>query len=445
VNKLPLLAKNAYLKLFYTQDGISSNLAYSHYDVGRSYCLRDYTQIKASDFDNNDFWNTFFIELEKEFDWNIIKEHGGIADIKQFEDEGNGISGMKLFYADEHLPGLETLKNFLPEVTTEPFGEDKHIELMKSFGRKFGYKDIMWVNLDLEKVSLHRLSVDVIDNEDSITTASLEGTKLSNDDLISILKESKLQAFLTESLNISVFRNAWADYIYSGKIWSNNLQIIDVLRAFVGIQILSLVSEDRNKFKDFGYKHLDPKSNLMNCAMIVTGNLVGVLKEKDLILTLIDGLQLSGLIDLYFDKTNTFQIFGESYFFGINSTDIILSRKDVIPEAIRLILPEVSTNKTGSRQVVMSGTMSDPQSGGLSIYALSPEIVSIKTEPKQKIYYNMKFVRGSYLRTVGETLEFIIDPEKMTFSKILIDCRPKPVIYGPDAKSNKNKISQWFA
>jgi hypothetical protein len=182
----------------------------------------------------------------------------------------------------------------------------------------------------------------------------------------------------------------------------------------------------------------------MNCALIITGELLETVTEREIILSLLDGLQLEGIVDIYIDKDRKLQLYGDSYFFGINSTDIILSRKDVMPKAVRMILPEIAQGKN-MRQVVMSGTMSDPQAGGVSIYALSPEITPIHTDIKQKMYYNMKFVRGAYIRSIGEGIEFIIDPEKVYVEKMLIDCRPKPVIYGPDAKSNKNKISQWFA
>ena len=57
----------------------------------------------------------------------------------------------------------------------------------------------------------------------------------------------------------------------------------------------------------------------------------------------------------------------------------------------------------------------------------------------------MKFVKGAYIKNAGEMIEFILDPEKIAIEKLFVDCRPKPVIYGPDAKTNKNKISQWFA
>jgi hypothetical protein len=130
--------------------------------------------------------------------------------------------------------------------------------------------------------------------------------------------------------------------------------------------------------------------------------------------------------------------------YGINANDIILSKKDVIPAATRIIIPEVAKTKN-SRQVVMSGTMSDPNQGGIAVYALTPEITPLNINQKLKMYYDLKFVRGSYIKGVGERLEFIIDPEKNVINKLFIDCRPKPVIYGPDNKNNKNKISQWFS
>jgi hypothetical protein len=443
MNKLPLLAKNAYLKLFYTTSGIYAKLMYSHYDLGRSYSIDDFTMISPEDFENGAFWNNYFSELEKEFDWNLFKEHGGVAELSKFIDEGEGLSGVKLFYSDSRLPGLDQLRNYLPEVDIELFENDKFESIMKSFSRKFGYTDVLWVDANLNEVNIYRLRRNINGEDEKLDFHNISSKKLTNDDLINIIKDPKINAFMTESLNLPVFYNAWVNHILTKQVWSENLQVQDLLRAFLTIQLLSLVSDNREFIKDFGTRELRNESNLMNCAMIVTGELLEVLNEKDLLITLLDGLQLEGIIDIYFDKTKSLQMFAESYFFGINSTDIILSRKDVIPNAMRVILPEVVQNKN-NRQVVMSGTMSDPISGGVSVYALSPEISEIHTDLKQKMYYNLKFVRGSYMKTLGESVEFIIDPEKISINKMYIDCRPKPVIYGPDPKSNKNKLSQWL-
>lgn len=444
MNRIPLLAKNAYLKLFYTQQGIYAKLAYSHYDIARGYFLDDFTNLQNYNGKLDlEFWKNYFKQLERHFDWNLFEITDDIVQLHKFSDEGDGVHGVKLFYESKSLPGLDFLANSILNLEYEEFSENKIEMALNSFGKKFGYDDLLWLDVNFAKITLHRLRIEN-STERNTLFKSIKSKSFSKNEIISVIKDSKLTAFMSESINVPVFKNAWANHVTKGYLSSDNTQINDIYRAYITIQLLSLITQNQGFLKNFGVGQYDNELYNFSSTIIVTGNMVENMKERDLFLSILDGLQLEGVFDIYFDSNRNYQMYGDSYMFGINANDIILSKKDVIPYSTRVIIPEVSNAKT-NRQVVMSGTMSDPNQGGIAVYALTPEITPLNVNIKNKMYYDLRFVRGSYLKGIGEKLEFIVDPEKHLVEKVYIDCRPKPVIYGPDSKNNKNKISQWFS
>jgi len=49
------------------------------------------------------------------------------------------------------------------------------------------------------------------------------------------------------------------------------------------------------------------------------------------------------------------------------------------------------------------------------------------------------------LLEIGQKFDIISNPEKIHYKNIVFDTRHKPIVYGPDAKSNKLKFSKWFS
>jgi hypothetical protein len=45
-----------------------------------------------------DFWKKFFIQLERNFDWNLTQMTDEIIQIQKFNDEGDGLNGIKVYY-----------------------------------------------------------------------------------------------------------------------------------------------------------------------------------------------------------------------------------------------------------------------------------------------------------------------------------------------------------
>jgi hypothetical protein len=209
------------------------------------------------------------------------------------------------------------------------------------------------------------------------------------------------------------------------------------------IQLLSIFNANKENFTGFGIQgYTQDHEELREYAVIVSGRLAKVMPNKDLIIDLIDGLQLRGHFDLFYDYDKLLNTFGSSYFFGVNSQDIILSRHDMLSQVDRIVIPEIPGDKK-DRKVVMSGVMSNSEIGNVEIYALAPQLTVLDI-PKQKTFFDFGFIRDAYVKDIGQKIKFDFDPEKQQFARVIFDCRYKPVVYGPDARANKLRIGEWL-
>ncbi|HNZ70463.1 MAG TPA: hypothetical protein PKJ86_00435 [Candidatus Dojkabacteria bacterium] len=435
MEKLPLLEKNAYLKIRIKKDNAVAHLAYSHYDVGRSYILKDLTSGL-----NPENIGEYLATLQSEFDWEIFHLVDSANFILDFSDEGIGISGITVILDDTTY--VKAIRDFCPEIKIEINSKKLVSDRMTAFCRKLGYKDLLVIDSDILSTTITRARYAL---EDSLkNNYSVQDAYISDNDidvLASSILSAQLQAFMTDNATIYALANRWVNYVYTGIEETEDNCLLDILRAQKTRQLLSLSLANKELLKDFG-KQSRAQKNLQGIAIIFTGSMARVINEKSIIVSLIDGLQLSGHFDLYVDKNNFFDTMVSSYLDGINASDIILSRKDVLEDPIKVILPEIQKDKS-VRKVVMDGNVISQERGEVRIYALAPNITLIDT-PNEKAFVSMKLSRGAYLKGYGEELEFSSDPLSTKYSKIIVDCRYKPIIYGPDRSINKNNFDLWF-
>jgi len=64
----------------------------------------------------------------------------------------------------------------------------------------------------------------------------------------------------------------------------------------------------------------------------------------------------------------------------------------------------------------------------------------------EKLIVEGEFKNGAYIRNSENknSINFMSVPGKQKYDSLLIDARPKPVVYGPDVYSNRLKLQQWF-
>jgi hypothetical protein len=160
VINLPSINKNAYLSIHLKPDSLSAHLAFTHYDIGRSYILKDSMWLdRDHDFDDlksSEFWKSYLEGLEKAFGWEIFSDYG---QIRPLEGENIGVGGVRI-YVSKELKDQEVL-NSLRE-----FSKDVQVVLNKSTVKekrltglleKENLLDIVHVNLSLRDFSVDRV------------------------------------------------------------------------------------------------------------------------------------------------------------------------------------------------------------------------------------------------------------------------------------------------
>ena len=451
MSTLPILKQNAYLSVFVKDNHIFANLAYTDFLAQKTYMLSDVTDLSPLKFRmddivfNKQFWFEYFDSLEKIFDWDIVdRRWDGIFKIVDFQSEGVGISGVKIL-VDDNQPFFNniflSLKEFSKDITLRVV-DDKYMQvLIEGLRERIGYEDILWIDLDLSHFSVYRsrfktVSTGIFGKEKKIGL-DFSTSKLSwNSEiaLIDSIKSSKLQAFLSVESSTQEVTDRWANFVANTPDYVSDKIVEDVMRSYVTIQNFSIRESNIEKLKGFG------KSG---SAIFVTGKLAKLLKKRDLLLSIIDGFELEGIFDLYLDNDNKIVCYGKNLIKASESEDIVVIKGDVMPRACKVVAPEVSSRAKG--KIVFIGKMFSQEFQQKEIYALNPnlEIFNIPNG-RNKVVLEGNLKNGTVLTHYPTTeISFISNHSGVMYDSLVIDCRIRPVIYGPKAEDNKIKLQNW--
>jgi len=165
-------------------------------------------------------------------------------------------------------------------------------------------------------------------------------------------------------------------------------------------------------------------------------------------LTLIDGLELKGTFDCCWDLDMKLLSYGRSYIEGVNSTDIILTASEVLSAFTKVVLPYGKASKLSksSDKVIFSGTIESLNEGKSEIFALSSKYSYIDIpSQEEKLVVEGSFKGNSFMSPSKDSvIGFVSIPDKKRYESLLVDARPRPVVYGPDSYSNKLKLESWL-
>ncbi|MGI6423457.1 MAG: hypothetical protein ACOX0X_02495 [Candidatus Dojkabacteria bacterium] len=447
-----ILQKNAYLVVLIKDNHMFANLAYTDFSSQKTYLLSDITDLSALKFRMDDvvfsknFWFEYFDALEKEFGWNIVdRRWGEVFKIVDFEDEGEGVSGIKIL-VDDDQPFFNniftSLKEFSKDIVLR-VADERYIQvLMEELRVRLGYDDLLWVDMDLAHFSVFRTyereSPLGIFSKDAKKERGFFKSKISWSSeigLIDSIKNSKLRAFLSSEYNFEDLVDKWANFVANTPDLIVDPVLDDLLRSFATIQNLSMKEENREKFDAFGRG---------KSAVILTGKLAKLLRKRDLFLSLIDGFELEGIFDLYLDVENRILSYGKDLVEGSEAENIMVIKGDILPGAYKVVIPEVNVSK-GKNRVLFSAKISSQDFEERDIYALNPSL-EIFTIPNvvNKVVVEGALKNGAVLTHFSTTdVSFVSTRGGVRYDGLVVDCRIRPIIYGPSAKENKIKLQSW--
>ncbi len=449
MSKLSVLEKNAYINILIKDNGIWAHLAYTDFNANREYILSDYTDLNALKFllDDNvftkEFWFEYFDTVEKVFDWDIVdKDKDSVFTFRDFKAEGDGVSGVRVQIDDNQdffTEIFNSVRDFSNEVSLRVI-DDAYLETMlKGLSQRIDIDDLLVVDMDLFHFSVFRVTAEY---EKGRPTGHqiFSKSKMSWKDeipLIDSIKDARFGAFLSTELSEKNLQNTWANFVIDRPIFVQDRPLLDIVRSYATIQNFSLFRDNRKKIETFGREYT-------RSAMIITGNIPRVLGKSKTLMTIIDGLEITGNFDCYFDLDLRTIAYGKSYVEMTESTDIILTRNSLLPKMTKVIIPQ--TKPGMKNRVVFSGKVQGVDTEQTDFYAISSQFTMIEMPPHEnRLLIEGTFRNGVKMIPLGETkINYMSTPESTKIDSILFDCRPRPIVYGPDAHSNKLKLQSWL-
>jgi hypothetical protein len=254
--------------------------------------------------------------------------------------------------------------------------------------------------------------------------------------LIEAGRAAKLRAFLSiESKELSLM-NIWSNFVARPTKITTSETLVDMIRAYITVQLLTIRNDNKEKFENIG--------ELSETKVILTGDLIKLLPEKILVMSLIDGLEISGQFDLVIDETDVLTSFGQSIADGADAKDILVHIYDMWERQAKVYIPGISGGNK-QRRAIFTAMYEGEGQKRKDIFALSGSITDYDF-PKHitKLLFEAKFEQGAYLFDGDMTHSFISDPNRISFNRVHIDARLKPIVYGPEPRRNLVKLSAWL-
>lgn len=443
------MKKNAYINILVKDNAIWAQLAYTDFNANREYILSDYTDLNALKFllDDNvftkEFWFEYFDTLEKVFDWNIVdKDKDSVFTFRGFAKEGDGVSGVRVQIDDNQeffSEIFDSVRDFSNEVALRVIDDGYINTLMQGLSTRMEVDDLLIVDMDLLDFSVFRISAEY---EKSKPTGKkiFSKSKISWKDeipLIDSIKDARFGAFLATDISEKNLQNMWGNFVIDRPIFVQDRPLLDVIRSYATIQNFSLFRDNKKKIETFGREYT-------RSAMVITGNIPRILGKSKTLMSIIDGLEITGNFDCYFDLDLRTIAYGKSYIEMTDSTDIILTRNSLLPKMTKVIIPQ---SKAGMKnRVVFSGKIQGVDIDESDFYALSSQYTLVEMPPHEsRLLIEGTFRNGLKTIPLGETkISYMSTPENSKIESILFDCRPRPIVYGPDAQANKLKLQAWL-
>lgn len=454
MNTLPILQKNAYLTILVKDNCIFANLAYTDIHSNRSYIISDTTDLSPLKLRMDDlvftesFWYEYFDQLEKVFDWEIVdRKWQGIFKFVDFVDEGNGLSGIKVLI-DDRQPFFKNIYTSLNEISKDisvRILDDTYTKnILNGMMERLGYRDVVFLDLDVSHFTYFRASrvsnKEGLFSKDRVESLVFESGKIDWDNeigLIDSINSSKLKAFLSTDRVMGDISDRWANFIAQPTDVLNDPVLEDVLRSFTTVQNLTIRGDNKLQLDTFGRV-------FGTSAIFITGRITTLLPQNILLLSLIDGFELMGTFDVFIDTDYKLLSYGKNLLDASKSKDMIVFKNDVLPKAIKTIIPELRTFNAKNK-VIFSGKIESQSIDSRDIFCLNPnfELIHIP-ESDNNIVIEGEFKNGAYINTVNNRLEIVSSMANISYSGMLIDGRFRPVIYGPKMSDNRNKLHAWL-
>lgn len=451
MNKLPLLHKNAYLTIVVKDNAIWSHLAYVDYNSEVQYILSDYTDISHLRRRLDDsiffqgFWNEYFTLLQKTFGWEFMETlDKNLNRVMEFKDENYGLSGIKVLVDDNQdflVNIFHSITQYSHDIAVRVMDKPHMRKMIGKFAEKLEYRNLLYIDLDIDSFQIYRVDRENKNKRDNKLPIQYKYEEISQQwsseiAVIDSIKNKKLRAFLAADIDSQQLQNSWANLILHPVDVLLDQNLLDILRSFTTVQLLSLFTDNRSKLTEMGEG---------NTLIILGGKIPRLLGKKMTLLTVIDGLELYGHFDVAWDNDCKVLAYAISTSEGIGSSDIVIGKNDVLSGITKVLIPELKS-KRAVNKVIFSGSIDSQDFNREKILLLGDTFEMVDIDNKiNKVIFEGKFEENVYIPSLeNKKVEFISSPMGTKYDNLLIDSRLRPIIYGTDSYKNKLKINKWL-
>ncbi len=438
--KLPNLEKSANLLIELSHNRIVTKLAYTDYDIGRHYVLSDILSPVPSLL-TSEFLKDYISAVEKQWDWQFFRNSSD--QVMPFTNEGFGLDSINVYVDSRHHDGrrlLEVIREVSKDITIITMDNSYIQDLLLGVANKLGYEDVLLLDMGLEDTFLYRLKRDKQRN--SLSQPLSTGYKFNHGKvqlgnewrLIDSVLTPKSKAFLQYETTSSRLSNMWANYVLGERKATGSKIVKDILRSFSTLQNLTIRNDNKGVFDGVG----EMKYSTL---LLITGSVPRQLEYKDILLSVIDGLEINNCIDLGIDYNNSILSLGKAYATGIAKSGFFAEFTDFVDRLDQILVPDVAV-EGGTKRVIFTANIQNVNGDNRDVYALSNEISQIMVDRDVDI----QEISGEFIKSSSIYSEFkyglIVGKKK--YNSVIIDSRYRPIVYGPEPKNNNIKISGWI-
>ena len=450
--------QNAYLSIYISHSFLCANLAYYNDEEKKTEFFKDKSFLlnnleNLSDSELIEYWLDYFKTLEKKWKWNVLEtpkvsKVGVIVDFKKFSSKGEGISGCKISVSKNNVNYkkiFESLHRFSLNIKIVGISKESDRELLEQFATKIEYDDVLLLDLHSRFFKLARVERQEEGKKKDLSKIHLPKYTYNDvkirwgevPELLDLLSAGKYKTFLSKHIPSNLMSNIWGNFLQKPVFRSNSAILHDFIRAYITIQLLSLCSENPRIGKDFGVK---PGKILL----WITGDLIDIPNFKEMLVAIIDGLQLRGVFDLVLDEDSLIYTFGKAFCLGEKSDEIYLEKENFLPKFTKVLAPDIDM-RPDNRKAVFHGTLYGRKDESSEVFAMTSEITEISVKDPRTMYLEGRFIKNAYIEKYRKDFEIQCYDNGVEFEQIVLDCRIKPVVYGPNIRANNIKFNMWLS
>ena len=424
-------------QLFIKNNIFRARLFYQNQSIKRKYLLENsfvHAKLQPSNSSIDEYkyllWE-YFRALQSEWEWKIFEEGFDTYDAKQvftpmeLQTEGLGVTSFEVVLEEGELlhDWLQAVREFSPRAKVRVVDNQQLQRNIANFLTQNSIKSAIVIDTDLWNVGMavfdYKNMRKTIANIGKLDYDVFQTKFVSQDlDISQVCQSDIVSSFATLNIQSEESCNDWANFYDNPGLVSYSAYTKDILRSMLTAQILSIYNLHEGKFVRFSQESDEKR------AIIIQGQGLNLLEQNEILTAIIDGLQIRGIFDIFYDPSF---LLGQ---FAIEVVDGNLSSS-------LLFVPRGSDWKKEKVAYELSVEVAGDR---LKYFGLSDRITTTKISEGATV---ASFIWKNGFQILGLD-RGSINLEDHPYDEIVVDTRRRPVVYSTNFEQNRSNFARWF-